>query len=123
MAIQSAATTVPCSRKSTIARRPLFTNAQAHELKSLFKVLSNETRLRLLHALVKNGELCVSGLCSEVGMKPQAVSNQLQRLADRGVLAARREGNQVFYRIDDPCVVQLLDHGLCLMEDARGRKP
>jgi len=35
-------------------------------------------------------------------MTPQAVSNQLQRLGDRGILAARRNGNSVFYRIADP---------------------
>jgi DNA-binding transcriptional ArsR family regulator len=53
-------------------------------------------------------------------MTPQAVSNQLQRLVDREILAARRVGNSVFYRIADPCVSSLLDLGLCLTE-ALGR--
>lgn len=58
-------------------------------------------------------------------MKTQAVSNQLQRLAGRGILASRREGNSIHYRIIDPCVLDLLDRGLCLTEDAstRRRKP
>jgi DNA-binding transcriptional ArsR family regulator len=51
-------------------------------------------------------------------MKPQAVSNQLQRLLDRGILACRREGNFIHYRIADRCVTGLLDLGLCLMEEA-----
>ena len=87
----------------------------------LFKVLSNDTRLRLLHALVRADELCVNDLAESVGMKPQAVSNQLQRLADRGIVNTRRNGNQIYYRIVDPCVTVLLDRGLCLMEDARER--
>jgi DNA-binding transcriptional ArsR family regulator len=54
-------------------------------------------------------------------MKPQAVSNQLQRLTDRGILEARREGLQVFYSVVDPCVLALLDQGWCLAEDATVR--
>ena len=50
-------------------------------------------------------------------MKPQAVSNQLQRLSDRGIVQTRREGNNVLYRIVDPCVIELIDRGLCLLED------
>ena len=53
-------------------------------------MLGNETRARVLHALVRAGELCVSELAEAVAMKPQAVSNQLQRLADRRVVAARQ---------------------------------
>jgi hypothetical protein len=50
-------------------------------------------------------------------MKPQAVSNQLVRLSDTRMLASRREGNNVFYRVQNGCVAPLLDLALCLMED------
>lgn len=79
-------------------------------------MLASDTRLRLLHALARAGELCVTDLAGAVGMRPQAVSNQLQRLADRGMLATRRDGNRVWYRITDPCVPQLLDLAWCLTE-------
>ncbi len=82
----------------------------------LFKVFANDTRLRLLHALVREDEMCVGDLAAAVGMKPQAVSNQLQRLVDRGILGSRREGNHICYRVVDPCVRVLLDRGLCLIE-------
>lgn len=85
---------------------------------ALFKVLASESRLRLLHALVRAGELSVTDLARTISMTPQAVSNQLQRLADRGILGARRQGNVVYYRITDPCVPALLDQGLCLAEDS-----
>lgn len=82
-------------------------------------MLANATRLRLLHALIRKPEMCVTELAGSLGMKPQAVSNQLQRLVDRGVLASRRNGNNVLYRIADPCITSLLDQGVCLTEDAR----
>jgi DNA-binding transcriptional ArsR family regulator len=85
---------------------------------NVFKVLANDTRLRLLHALARAGELPVGELAAAVAMKPQAVSNQLQRLVDRGILGSRREGTSIIYRIVDPCVISLLDQGLCLTEDA-----
>ena len=110
-----------CRPKAALAQRPILSAGQADELARLFKVLSNDTRLRLLHALVRADELCVNDLAESVGMKPQAVSNQLQRLADRGIVNTRRNGNQIYYRIVDPCVTVLLDRGLCLMEDARER--
>ncbi len=65
--------------------------------------------------------MCVTDLASAVGMKAPAVSNQLQRLSDLGILASRRNGNSIFYRLVDPCLMTLLDQGLCLMEDAQER--
>jgi DNA-binding transcriptional ArsR family regulator len=95
---------------------PLLSFDQATSLAHLFKVFANPTRLRLLHALVRADELCVTELADTVEMKPQAVSNQLQRLVDRGILASRREGNNVYYQVVDPCVQVLLERGLCLIE-------
>jgi len=111
-----------CPPKPNLRERPLITPEQASELEDTFKVLANDTRLRLLHALARAGELCVSHLAEAVGMTPQAVSNQLQRLVDRSILGSRRNGNNIYYRIVDPCVTSLLDLGLCLAEDARGRQ-
>jgi DNA-binding transcriptional ArsR family regulator len=76
-----------------------------------------------LHALAIQGELSVSALAETVGMKTAAVSNQLQQLAPRGIVKSRRDGNTIFYRILDPCVLELLDRGLCLTEDANESSP
>jgi DNA-binding transcriptional ArsR family regulator len=107
-----------CPPKLALRHRPLMTPAQAGALMDVFKILANDTRLRLLHALVRTDELCVNELAEAVGMKSQAVSNQLQRLSDRGIVGMRRDGTQIYYRIVDPCVTALLDRGLCLLEDA-----
>ncbi len=103
-----------------LAERALIGTGQAASLEGLFKVLANDTRLRLLHALARDGELCVGDLSTQVGLRAQAVSNQLQRLAGRGVVAARRDGNRIWYRIADPCVVPLLDLAWCLTETSAG---
>jgi len=108
--------------KPALRDRPLLEQEQADELVRLYKILANDTRLRLLHALERAGELSVTDLAAEVGMKPQAVSNQLQRLADRRIVASRREGRRLFYRISDPCVTGLIDLGMCLLEET-GRLP
>src|ERR1035441_3730858 len=70
----------PCPPKPALSTRPLLSVRQAQTLESTFKTLGNATRLRMLHALVCAGELCVGELAERLGMKPQAVSNQLQRL-------------------------------------------
>lgn len=107
-----------CTPKPALAARPLLSVEQASGLEVIFKVLANDTRLRLLHALTRSGEMGVTELAAAVGVTVQAVSNQLQRLTDRGILGHRRDGNTIWYRIIDPCVPDLLDQGLCLVEDA-----
>jgi DNA-binding transcriptional ArsR family regulator len=111
-----------CSPKPALEERPLISTRQAAELRNLFKIFANDTRLRMLHALARSGELCVGEIADSIGMTPQAVSNQLQRLADRGILGSRRHGTSILYRIVDPCVISLLDQGLCLTEDAVTRQ-
>jgi ArsR family transcriptional regulator, lead/cadmium/zinc/bismuth-responsive transcriptional repressor len=109
------------AQRPALARRPLLAPIQAGGLAAVFKVLANDTRLRLLHALIRDGELRVGDLAGAIGMKPQAVSNQLQRLADLGIVVARRDGSNVFYRVVDLCVSGLLEQGWCLMDEASGR--
>jgi DNA-binding transcriptional ArsR family regulator len=110
-----------CRPKPALGERELLTLEQAADLTGLFKVLANENRLRILHALVRAEEMRVSELAEAVSMSPQAVSNQLQLLVLRTILGFRREGLNTHYRISDPCVIALLNYGLCLSEDAKER--
>ena len=112
----NAGLSMPVNR--TLCSAPLWDRPHADELGRLFKMLASNTRLRVLHALERAGELCVTDLAAVVGIAPQAISNQLQRLADRGIVTFRREGNRLFYRAADPCVSGLLDLGLCLLEES-----
>jgi DNA-binding transcriptional ArsR family regulator len=102
--------------RRALADRPLFDEDFGLSLEALFKALANEGRLRMLHAIHRAGEISVSELADLVDMSPQAVSNQLQRLADRGVVRARREGIRINYRIVNRCVPELLDLAVCHVE-------
>ena len=104
------------SSEPPVEEYPLIDREEAGALMKLFKVFANDTRLRLLHALIREGEIRVNDLAALVDMKPQAVSNQLQRLVDRGILGSRRDGINIYYRIVDPCVSVLLERGLCLIK-------
>ena len=106
-----------CSPRPTIEERPLLDLGKAAELEGTFKVLANGTRLRLLHALLRKPDMCVSELAEKLKMKMAAISNQLQLLTLKGILSSTRNGNQVSYRIIDPCIRSLLDYGVCLTEE------
>jgi len=105
-----------CPVHVTLPAQEPITTDQAAELEDLFKILANDTRLRLLHTLARVEEMCVCDLASTVEMTPQAISNQLQRLSDRGIVATRRSGNMIYYRIIDQCVIGLLQKAMCLMD-------
>lgn len=106
-----------CSSRTPLAERPLLSFVETVKVMALFKMLANDTRIRMLHHIVRSGEATVTDLAKTLGMRPQAVSNQLVRLSDTGMLASRREGNNVYYRVVNSCVAPLLDLALCLMED------
>lgn len=92
----------------------LIDDAVAEDLVQLFKALANDNRLRILHAIHLAGEISPSDIADEVGASQQAVSNQLQRLADQRIVQARRKGQRVLYRIVNSCVPGLMNLGVCL---------
>lgn len=109
----------PCRRRpqksiSNMQQRTILTLAEAKGLQSVFKSLGNDTRLRILHALIRSGELRVTDMARALKMKPQAVSNQLRRLAALGILGSRRVGTNIYYQVINPCITPLLDLALCL---------
>ncbi len=110
-----------CPAKASLKQRPPMTSAEAIAMESLFQVLANDTRLRMLHEMARHDEISTTALADVLEMKLQAVSNQLQRLQDKGIVVGRREGNNVHYRIVDNCVVILLERGLCLIEETAKR--
>jgi DNA-binding transcriptional ArsR family regulator len=105
-----------CKTRRPDRANALLSPADAVGVAGVFKVLANDTRLRILHLLCQGGEIAAGDLARSLGLKPQALSNQLTRLADLGVVAARREGIHIHYRVIDLCVSALIDKAICLME-------
>jgi len=69
-------------------------------LADLFKVLGDETRLRLL-ALLARGEVCVCELHASLRLPQPTVSRHLASLRRAGLVAARRDGVWMHYRLAD----------------------
>jgi len=80
------------SEKPSLSGLPLLAARKAVELAALFETLANDTRLRVLNVMVQGTETSPTELVKKIGMKPQAISNQLKRLSDRGIVERRREG-------------------------------
>jgi ArsR family transcriptional regulator, lead/cadmium/zinc/bismuth-responsive transcriptional repressor len=110
------------SERPSLSELPLLDAKKAAELAGVFETLANDTRLRALNVIAKSVEASPTALAEKLGMKLQAISNQLKRLSDRGIIERRRQGNQIYYRIVDPCVIDLLERGLWLTQDTKLRK-
>ena len=76
---------------------------------SVFKLLGDPTRARLLYALLEAGELCVCDLAAATATAEATVSQALRLLRASRVVTGRREGRNVFYRLSDAHVRLLLD--------------
>src|SRR6478752_9699873 len=71
-----------------------------------FRMLADPTRLAILRALMGE-ERNVSQVIDETGRNQANVSKHLKMLAEAGLVSRRKEGLQVFYRLDDPLVERL----------------
>lgn len=79
------------------------------DLAKVFKLLSDETRLRILVYLAQQKELHVRALCEILGQSQPAVSHHLALLRVAGLIESRRDGKHNFYRILPKRFEQLLD--------------
>lgn len=81
--------------------------ASAARAAGLLRTLSNEKRLMILCQL-GDREMSVGALQAPLGLSQSALSQHLAVLRESGVVATRREGQTVFYRIADPAAVQVI---------------
>jgi DNA-binding transcriptional ArsR family regulator len=78
---------------------PEVSESAVRELAQVFKLLSDETRLRILFYLAQNSELHVTDLCNRLGQSQPAVSHHLALLRVSGLIESRREGKHNFYSV------------------------
>ena len=76
-----------------------LSTATIRDLVQLFKLLGDDTRVRVLHYLTQREELNVRALCKLLGQSQPAVSHHLALLKEDGIIACRRAGKHNFYRI------------------------
>jgi DNA-binding transcriptional ArsR family regulator len=76
-----------------------------------FKLLADPTRLRIVWTLL-HGEHAVNPLADHVGVQSAAVSQHLAKLRMSKVVRSRREGNRVYYRVENAHVRRLVEEAL-----------
>ena len=69
-------------------------------LARIFKVLSVETRVRMIN-LLKNRTLCVNAIAKTLDITPAAVSQHLRILRDAGIVSDEKHGYFVHYRVNE----------------------
>ena len=87
-----------------------------------FQALADPTRARILYALIKRS-LCVRDLALLVGVSPSGVSHQLRFLRDRRLVKSRREGNTIYYQVDDHHVAALFQEADYHVDHVRQELP
>lgn len=93
--------------KRTVTVDPEQLRHAAADAVAALKVLANEDRLMLLCQL-SQGEMCVSDLESELGIRQPTLSQQLGVLRNEGVVDTRREGKNVFYSVANRDMLEIL---------------
>jgi ArsR family transcriptional regulator len=78
-------------------------------LAQIFRLLADESRLKILMALAQDGELHVTALCDLLGQTQPAVSHHLTLLRMANLVGYRRDGKHNYYRIESRLVGELLE--------------
>jgi ArsR family transcriptional regulator, lead/cadmium/zinc/bismuth-responsive transcriptional repressor len=94
-----------------LARDEAISNQELDRLSSMYKVLGDPTRLKIVMAL-KDVEMCVCDLSAFLGVSESAVSHQLRRLRDLELVKKRREGQVIYYTLDNSHIADLLSIAL-----------
>ena len=83
----------------------------AAHVAELFRAFSDTSRVRILSVIVEQ-EMNVSALSQLVGITESAISHHMRGLRQMRMVNSRRDGKEVYYRVDDPHIIALFQQGL-----------
>ena len=83
----------------------------ATHVAELFRAFSDASRVRIVSVL-STQQMSVRALAHAVGISESAVSHHLRGLRQMGLVVARREGQEVHYRIEDDHIIRLFREGV-----------
>ena len=75
---------------------------------SIFQALSHPTRIAIVEQL-REGELSAGEIVERIAIEQANVSQHFAVLRAKHIVTARKEGNQVFYSVRDPLLIEVLD--------------
>jgi DNA-binding transcriptional ArsR family regulator len=108
---------VPAQTRNELEREP---DARQFEVAvATFKLLADDTRLRILWALL-HSEHSVGQLADHVRARPPAVSQHLAKLRAAQLVTVRRDGNKIFYATHDEHVRLLVEAAVLHTEHVAG---
>ncbi|MCI6090219.1 MAG: metalloregulator ArsR/SmtB family transcription factor [Solobacterium sp.] len=87
-----------------------------YNLAELFKVFGDSTRIRIL-LLLQEKEANVNEIANELNMNQSAISHQLKNLKQSKLIKNRREGQTIYYSLDDDHVYKIIEMGLAHVKE------
>jgi DNA-binding transcriptional ArsR family regulator len=98
------------------ARKEIVDSQRLERMALMFKIMGDPTRLRIIMALWR-GEMCVCDLAAFLCLSESAISHQLRRMRELALVRQRRDGQVLYYALDDTHVAQLVATALAHTEE------
>ncbi|KPK79811.1 MAG: hypothetical protein AMS25_11305 [Gemmatimonas sp. SM23_52] len=76
---------------------------------TMLKCIGHPVRLQIIELLDREGEQNVTAIYEALEIEQAVASQHLNLMRDRGILASRRDGVNVYYQINDPRVPRVID--------------
>lgn len=89
----------------------MFDNEFITEISLFFKILGDNTRVKILFALDYN-EMCVCDIANVLRMTKSSISHQLNILKMNNIVKCRKSGKEVYYTLDDEHVKEVFEVAL-----------
>ncbi len=83
----------------------------AAHVAELFRAFSDTSRVRILSALIGQ-EMNITALAEAVGISESAVSHHMRGLRQMRLVKSRRDGKEVYYRVEDEHIIALFEQGV-----------
>lgn len=90
-------------------RKQTLTADMIQAAAAMLKCIGHPVRLRIIELLDRTGEQNVTAIYEALGIEQAVASQHLNLMRDKGILTRRRDGVNVYYRIDDPRVTEVID--------------
>jgi DNA-binding transcriptional ArsR family regulator len=91
--------------------QPILDEHTAAHVAELFRAFSDTSRVRILAFIVRK-EMNISALAALVGVTESAISHHMRGLRQMRLVESRRDGKEVYYRVDDPHIIALFQQGV-----------
>ena len=80
------------------------------DLAELFKIFGDSTRIKIINILFEE-ELCVNDISKKINVSQSAVSHQLRILKSSKLVKYRKDGNMIYYSLDDEHIKKIFELG------------